>query len=202
MEKYQIILATQNQDKVREIKNIIKSDYFELISLDAFDEVEEVAEDGETLLENATKKAEAIFQKFKVPTLADDTGLEVAYLDGKPGVRSSRFAGEHSTYEENNKKLLSLLKGVPWEERTARFRTIVVFKSDKARFNTEGICEGIIQTELSGENGFGYDPLFYIPDKEKTFAEMGPVEKDRISHRGIAFKRMAKILKDKGEEIF
>ncbi|MEJ2629403.1 MAG: non-canonical purine NTP pyrophosphatase, partial [bacterium] len=125
MEKYQIILATQNQDKVREIKNIIKSDYFELISLDAFDEVEEVAEDGETLLENATKKAEAIFQKFKVPTLADDTGLEVDYLEGKPGVRSSRFAGEHATYEENNKKLLDFLKGVPWEERTARFRTLV-----------------------------------------------------------------------------
>jgi len=202
MERQKIILATRNQDKLKEIKEIFNHDLFELISLDTFDTVPEIIEDGDTLLENATKKAEIVFQKTGLPALADDTGLEVDYLEGRPGVRSSRFAGENVRYEDNNRKLLTLLKNVPWEEREARFRTIVVFKSDKVRFSTEGICPGIIYTELKGKNGFGYDPLFYVPDKEKTLAEMKLVEKNRISHRGIAFKKMAKILKEKEEGIF
>ncbi len=202
MDRKKIVLATRNQDKLKEINDIFNHDFFELISLDTFDAVPEVSEDGETLLANATKKAEVIFQETGLPALADDTGLEVDYLDGKPGVRSSRFAGEDVSYEVNNRKLLDVLKNVPWDERTARFRTIVVFKSDKARFSTEGICEGIIHTELKGRNGFGYDPLFYVPDKEKTLAEMKLLEKNRISHRSIAFKKMARILKDNAEGIF
>ncbi|MFO7892007.1 MAG: RdgB/HAM1 family non-canonical purine NTP pyrophosphatase [bacterium] len=202
MEKKQIVLATRNQDKLKEIRDVFKSDYFELISWDTFDSDSEIIEDGDTLLANATKKAEVVFHKTGLPTLADDTGLEVEYLDGQPGVKSSRFAGENVTYEVNNRKLLDVLKNVPWEERNARFRTIVVFKHNKVRFNTEGICQGIIHTELTGDNGFGYDPLFYIPEKKKTFAEMKPIEKNRISHRGIAFKKMANILKNKANEIF
>lgn len=202
MDKKQIVLATQNQDKIREIKDIFSRTDFEIISLDRFDKEFEIIEDGDTLLENATKKAEVVFQETDLPTLADDTGLEVEYLDGKPGVRSSRFAGENVSYEVNNLKLLDVLKNVPWEQRKARFRTIVVFKYNNVRFNTEGICQGIIHTELTGDSGFGYDPLFYVPEKKKTFAELKPIEKNRISHRGIAFKKMANILKTKANEIF
>lgn len=202
MGKQKIVLATQNQDKIREIREIFSRIDFDIISLDTFDKKFEIIEDGDTLLENATKKAEVVFQVTGLPVLADDTGLEVEYLDGKPGVRSSRFAGENVSYDVNNQKLLDVLKNVPWEQRNAQFRTIVVFKYNKVRFNTEGICQGIIHTELTGDDGFGYDPLFYVPEKKKTFAELKTIEKNRISHRGIAFKKMANILKNKANEIF
>lgn len=191
-----MVIATRNRDKVREIRYIIKDEKWELLSLWDFPTMAEVIEDGKTLLENALKKSRASFVWTGIPSLADDTGLEVDRLNGAPGVRSSRFAGEKVSYHQNNEKLLRLLKGVPLEERTARFRCAVAFIDKKGEQWVEDTCEGIILSEYRGDGGFGYDPLFYIPAIGKTFAEMSPEEKNAISHRGKAFRKMAWQLKN------
>lgn len=191
-----IVLATFNTDKVREIQRILLPAGFELLSLGEFPDAGEIVEDGETLLENALKKAKASFRWTGLPSLADDTGLEVDALNGLPGVRSSRFAGTHASYRENNEKLLRLLQGVRREARTARFRTVVDFVDGVKEQWVEGICEGVILEQYRGVGGFGYDPLFFVPDKNKTFAEMNTEEKNGISHRGIAFRKMADLLKN------
>ncbi len=191
-----LVIATRNRDKVREIRYIIKDEKWELLSLWDFPTMAEVIEDGKTLLENALKKSRASFVWTGIPSLADDTGLEVDRLNGAPGVRSSRFAGEKVSYHQNNEKLLRLLKGVPLEERTARFRCAVAFIDKKGEQWVEDTCEGIILSEYRGDGGFGYDPLFYIPAIGKTFAEMSPEEKNAISHRGKAFRKMAWQLKN------
>ena len=191
MKKRKIILATFNSAKVKEIQQILSLDRFELHHLGEFPNATPVIEDGETLLDNAMKKARTSFQLLGLPSMADDTGLEVDNLDGAPGVRSSRFAGEHANARENNEKLLRLLKGIPFEKRTARFRTVVAFVDGVRDHFVEGVCEGIIHIEYRGQIGFGYDPLFFIPEENKTFAEMEPEQKNRISHRGIAFRKMA-----------
>ena len=191
MKKKQIILATFNSAKVKEIQQIFSLDQFELHSLGEFPHAEPVIEDGETLVDNALKKAHTSFQSLGLLSMADDTGLEVDGLDGAPGVRSSRFAGEHANAQENNEKLLRLLKGIPFEKRTARFRTVVAFVDGGKDHFVEGVCEGIIHLEYRGQMGFGYDPLFFVPEEKKTFAEMTAQQKNRISHRGIAFRKMA-----------
>lgn len=194
MNNLKIVLATRNRDKIIEIKDILDDNRIQLLSLDFFNNIDDIIEDGDTFLENSRKKACTVYENTGLPALADDSGLEVDFLKGAPGVRSRRFAGENSNYKENNLKLLSLLKNVNWEQRTARFRTIVFFKSFDEYFWTEGICEGIINTEICGNNGFGYDPLFYIPCMRKTFSEMSTKEKNKISHRGIAFRKMSGLL--------
>jgi len=198
MKKKVIILATWNPSKVKEIEQILRLDDVELCSLQAFRHAEQVIEDGETLLDNALKKARSAFRKLGLPSMADDTGLEVDALDGAPGVRSSRFAGEHAGARENNEKLLRLLKDVPFDKRTAKFHTVVAYVEEEWTHFTEGVCEGIIHPEYRGKGGFGYDPLFFIPERGKTFAEMTLEEKNRISHRGIAFRKMADWLKKEG----
>jgi len=196
MNKKRIVLATFNKDKVKEIQRILLPTGFELLSLGEFPDAGEIVEDGETLLENALKKAKASFRWTSLPSLADDTGLEVDALDGLPGVRSSRFAGAQASYRENNEKLLRLLQGVQRELRMARFRTVVAFVDGERERWVEGICEGIILERYQGSGGFGYDPLFFVPDKNKTFAEMTTEEKNGISHRGNAFRKMADLLKN------
>jgi len=190
-----LVIATRNQDKVREICDIMKNEKWELLSLLDFLKMAEVIEDGKTLLDNALKKARASFVWTGIPSLADDTGLEVDRLDGAPGVWSSRFAGEKVSYRRNNEKLLRLLKGVPRGERTAHFRCTVAFVDRKGEQWVEDVCDGIILPEYRGKGGFGYDPLFYVPEIGKTFAEMSPEEKNEVSHRGKAFRKMAELLK-------
>ena len=140
---------------------------------------------GSTFLENALLKAKAAFDKFAIPTVADDSGLEVFALENQPGVRSSRFAGENATDEDNNKKLISLIQNIPEKDRKARFVCMAVFVSGESLVTSfaEGSVEGIITDTPKGMNGFGYDPIFYYPPLQKTFAELTPEEKNTVSHR-------------------
>lgn len=190
-----ILLATQNLDKVEEIQSILGLNGWEVFSLRDFPQFSRIEESGATLLENAQKKARMAHQWTGMLSLADDTGLEVDALNGAPGVYSSRFAGEKATYQENIQKLLKLLAGVPESLRTARFRCVVDIVDDVREEYVEGICEGYILSECRGEAGFGYDPVFYVPEMGKTFAEMTLEEKNVISHRGKAFRKAVEIVK-------
>ncbi len=169
---------------------------FELRSAADVPDLSEVVEDGATLEENAFKKAKEIYLRTGIPALSDDTGLEVYYLNMAPGVISARYAGEHVTYEENNKKLLSALEGVPLTGRKARFRCIAAFISDKTEKLTEGICHGHIAISPRGTNGFGYDPIFVPDGYQHSFAELSDETKNIISHRAKAFLRMKEFLSD------
>lgn len=195
MNRKRFVLATRNPDKIKEIMTILKEEGWELLSLMDFPDTDQVEEDGKTFLANALKKARASFQETGIASLADDTGLEVDQLQGAPGVLSSRFAGENVSYSENNEKLLCLLQGIPIEKRTARFRCVVAWVNGRKERWVEGVCGGIILQEYRGVKGFGYDPLFYVPEKGKTFAEMLPEEKNEISHRGNAFRKMAELIR-------
>ncbi|MFA5404577.1 MAG: RdgB/HAM1 family non-canonical purine NTP pyrophosphatase [Ignavibacteria bacterium] len=185
-----IIIATNNKHKVTEIKNILGNDKFELFTLSDLNINIEVEEDKDTLEGNAIKKAEEIFKIAKIPTIADDTGLFVEALKGKPGVYSSRYAGENATYDDNCIKLLESMKDIPEGKRNAYFETVICFyESDNKYHFFKGICKGKITLEKFGKKGFGYDPLF-IPDGfNKTYAEMPDEEKNSISHRGKAFNK-------------
>jgi XTP/dITP diphosphohydrolase len=190
-----LVLATKNNDKIREIRKALAGLPLEILTYHDFDDFPSAAEDQATIEGNAKKKVQAIWEEFHVPALADDTGLFVDALDGLPGVYSSRFAGENASYKENREKLLKLLKGVPLERRTAEFKTAValMIQSDKV-ITVEGECKGYIGFEERGEQGFGYDPIFIYDSTQKTFAEMSLEEKNQISHRGIALQKIKKVL--------
>jgi len=189
-----IILATHNRDKVREIKALLKNTAFNVLTLDDFPEISEIEEHGDTLKQNAYKKAKTVFDITGSLTLADDTGLEVDALDGRPGVFSSRFAGEDASYEDNVNKLLKLMEEVPESGRNARFRCVISIVGHEIEKFAEGICEGTIIKEKRGDRGFGYDPVFYVPEYDTTFAEMDLELKNKISHRGIALNKAIQIL--------
>ena len=195
MVRKRFVLATRNADKVREIQDILGDEGWELLSLRDFPQIGKVDEDGETFLDNAMKKARASYGWTGIPSLADDSGLEVDCLGGAPGVLSSRFAGEGKNYRKNNEKLLRLLEDVPREERRARFRCVVALVDGEKECWVEGVREGVILDELRGDGGFGYDPVFFVPERRKTFAEMTVGEKNGISHRGLAFRKMAEMIK-------
>ena len=190
-----IVLATRNRYKIKEIKKILGSLSVEISSALDFSGLEEVEEDGATLEENASKKAIIVNKFTQKLAIADDSGLEVDALEGRPGVYSSRFAGEDATYDDNNKKLLELMEYVHPKHRTARFVCIVAI-ADKGKVKKiiKGTCEGIIAFEPKGKTGFGYDPLFIIPEYNKTFAELGSEIKNKISHRAKAFLETKKFL--------
>ena len=191
----EIVLATRNRDKVREIKKILNGISARLLSLDDFPGCPEVVEDGETLEANAKKKALVVSQYTKKFSLAEDTGLEVEALSGAPGIHSARFAGDNVTYEDNNKKLLKLMEKFSWGERSARFRCVAALaKPDGEVVTCEVVCEGMIAFEMKGESGFGYDPLFLLPEYSKTFAELGEEMKNKISHRARALGKMKEII--------
>src|SRR5208283_3585758 len=192
MEK--IILATRNFDKVREIRAILSSLPFEICSLKDYPGIPEVIEDGATLEENALKKARQVFQATSLPTLSDDTGLEVFHLGLRPGVLSARYAGLNVTYEDNCRKLLRELQSIPVSNRRARFRCVSIFVDGSREKIAEGICHGKIIEESRGSGGFGYDPIFVPDGYSQTFAELSAEVKNRISHRAKAFTRMAQIL--------
>jgi XTP/dITP diphosphohydrolase len=189
-----LVLATHNRDKVREIKALLQNTSFEVLTLDDFLDIREIEEDGETLEQNAYKKAKTVFDKTGLLTLADDTGLEVDALNGRPGVYSSRFSGENATYEDNVNKLLELMEDVPDPGRDAQFRCVISIVGQDINELVEGICPGKIIRDKRGDRGFGYDPVFYVPQYQKTLAEMDLELKNIISHRGIALKKAIQIL--------
>jgi XTP/dITP diphosphohydrolase len=190
-----IVLATNNLHKIREIKGILTGISAEILTLEDFPGFPQVEETGKTLEENAIIKAQKINKFTGLPSLADDSGLEVDALDGEPGVRSSRFAGEHCSFKDNNLKLLELMQGIPWEQRGAKFVTVVALAKNPGQVHTvKGEIRGIIDLEEKGENGFGYDPVFYVPELKKTFAQLSPEEKNRISHRAKAFKKAGDLI--------
>lgn len=195
MDKF--IIASLNKGKLKEIKEILRDLPFEVLSMAEVGIQKEIDEYGSTFEENALIKARDIFDMTKKAVMADDSGLEVDYLDGAPGIYSARFAGEGASDEDKNNKLLRLLDGVPFEKRTARFVCVVaVILSENNFFTVKGTCEGYIGTKPIGENGFGYDPLFYMPEFKITTAQMNSIQKHQISHRGKALKLMVEKLKE------
>ena len=183
----QLILGTHNKDKGEEFKTLLGDLNVEILTLEQFPQVGEIVEDSETLEGNAQKKAEEVFRITRLPTLADDSGLEVHYLNEEPGVFSSRYAEPNATYENNCKKLLSKLRGVPPRRRAARFRCVVYFMAlGNVYSRAEGICSGVITESPRGTNGFGYDPVFLPDGYSKTLAEMTIPEKKLLSHRAKA----------------
>lgn len=195
----QIIAASRNAHKIKEMNQILSSLGLSVISRDdAGIPPFEVEEDGETFEENSFKKANEIMKVSGLPAVADDSGLAVDYLDGAPGVFSARFAGDECDDSKNNQKLLQLLEGVPYEQRTARFVCVMTLVyPDGTVLRARGECPGHIAGEESGSNGFGYDPLF-IPDGYQTsFGHIPPEEKNRISHRGQALRKLAAMLEER-----
>lgn len=187
-----IVFATRNQDKIKEIKRFfIEMENIRWFSFNDFNDYPTIVEDQPTIEANSQKKALTVAKFYSLPSLADDTGLFVDYLGGEPGVYSSRWAGEGCTYLDNNRKLLEKLKGVPFEKRTATFKCALTFALPDGFFVTEvGEIKGYIALEMKGENGFGYDPLFWVPEVGKTFAELSLEEKNKISHRFRAFQKI------------
>lgn len=190
-----LVLATGNQGKVKEMKAILDELNIEVYSLKDFPEIDEIVEDGATFAENAVIKARAVSKATDLVALADDSGLEVDYLDGAPGIYSARFAGEGKSDADNNDKLLSLLQEVPGNQRTARFRCVIAICTPGGQvYTADGTFEGLIGFELKGDKGFGYDPLFYLPEYGKTSAELDPDLKNQISHRGKALAKAKSVL--------
>lgn len=191
-----ILIATRNKGKVREIKKILDGLPIELLSLDDFKIDTEVAETGSTFEENAVLKATGYGKIAGILTMAEDSGLEVDALGGAPGVLSARYCpGED---EGRNSLVLKNLRGVPFEKRTARFRCAMAIYEPKSKTlkTCQGKMEGIITEAPRGKNGFGYDPVFYLPKFKKTNAEISTEEKNKISHRGKAFRKAKKLLKN------
>jgi len=197
-----IVIATHNQDKCSEMMAIMRDIPIKLLTLNQFPAIGEIIEDGETLEENALIKAKTVQKLTKLPAIADDTGLEVDALGGQPGIYSARYAGENCSYAENINKLLREMINIPQKKRSALFRTSIAYVDDNMELTTEGIVEGIITNVTKGIDGFGYDPVFYIPDLKKTYAEMNIYEKNQISHRGKAVKNMQRLLQSRLPKIF
>ena len=190
-----LILATNNIHKQKEMDALLNDMDIKIVGLNQYSQVGEIDETGKTLTENSFIKSRTVNKLTGVPSLADDTGLEVDALGGKPGVYSARYAGENPTYEDNVNKLLVELGGLPKEKRTARFRTVVTFVDGFEELFSEGVIEGVITSYPKGEDGFGYDPIFQPKGYSLTFAEMAKNEKNNISHRAQALFKMKKILK-------
>jgi XTP/dITP diphosphohydrolase len=192
----EIILATKNRHKAEEIKLILKDLDIKIIPITSFPEYPATVEDGVTLEENAAKKANEAAEFFKKWAIADDSGLEVDYLNGSPGIYSARYAGINCSYDDNNKKLLAELKNVPEEKRTANFRTVIAVASPDGRlFLADGKIFGTIKGCIAGTGGFGYDPVFCVPEYGKTFAELSYEIKNSLSHRAEALRKIKKIIK-------
>ena len=194
----ELVLATGNRDKQQEMKALLQDLGLTIRTLDEFPAAPVVVEDGETCQANAGKKAREIAQFTGALTLADDTGLEVDALGGRPGVFAARYAGIHATYADNCRKLLDELTGVPTEQRGARFLTVVAIADPVSSVEfVEGVLRGRIADHCSGGHGFGYDPVFIVPELGKTLAALTLDQKNRISHRGQALAKAKDVLKRK-----
>jgi XTP/dITP diphosphohydrolase len=193
----ELVLATRNRDKGKELTALLGDLGIRIRTLDEFPEVPDVIEDGETCEANAVKKARAIAEATGRLAVADDTGLEVDALGGRPGVFAARYAGEGATYEDNWRKLLGELARVPPERRTARFVTVaaMAFPADGVQV-ARGVLEGLIAEAPNGTQGFGYDPVFLVPELGKTLAQLSADEKNRISHRAKAFIKVREMIRE------
>ncbi len=190
-----IVLATRNQHKKQELIALLRGLDITIRTLDDFPEAPEVIEDGDTCEANAMKKAVEIARYTGLTAVADDTGLEVDALGGRPGVFAARYAGEQATYEDNCRKLLHELQGIPAERRRGRFVTVAAIATpDGKQMSATGVLEGVIAEEPTGSHGFGYDPVFVLPEYGQTLAQLSPEVKNRISHRARAFTQAKTLL--------
>ena len=198
----ELVLATRNRHKGEELAALLGDMGITIRTLDEFPDAPDVIEDGDTCEANAIKKARAIAEFTGLPAVADDTGLEVDALGGRPGVYAARYAGEDATYEDNCRKLLLELRGVPHERRTARFLTVaaIALPSGGVRV-AQGALDGVIAEEARGALGFGYDPVFLIPELGKTLAQLSPDQKNAISHRAKAFTQAKDLLREMELEV-
>lgn len=187
----ELIFATNNKHKLKEIQKLL-SDKIKLLSLQDISFHEEIPEDYDTLKENALQKARFIYDRYKLNCFADDTGLEIDFLNGAPGVYSARYAGENCSFDDNVNKVLQEMGNT--DRRTARFRTVIALIIDQKEYFFDGIIEGEILRERSGKGGFGYDPIFKPIGYKESFAEMGMHKKNEISHRGLAAKELVNFL--------
>ncbi len=194
-----IVIASNNEGKIKEIKEILGDKGFEILSMKDAGFSDEILEDKDSFEGNALKKAQSVMEVVKEITLADDSGLEVDILDGQPGVHSARFAGNDATDQRNNEKLLRLMEDTPDHNRGAQFRCVIALViPDGRNFFAEGICRGKISKMPFGNNGFGYDPIFIPQGFNKTFAELQEHQKNEISHRAIAIKKIKDIMVKEG----
>jgi len=193
-----LVLATRNRHKGNELASLLADLPVRIRTMDEFPDVPDVVEDGDTCEANAIKKARAVSDATGLMAVADDTGLEVDALDGRPGVYAARYAGPQATYEDNCRKLLGEMAGVPLDRRTARFVTVaaVALPSQTVEVMT-GRLEGLISERPAGARGFGYDPVFYVPELGRTLAELSSEEKNCISHRAKAFAQVRDLLQNR-----
>ena len=199
MNKKKLVFATGNQGKVNEFRQMLGDEY-EILSMKDIGVELDIVEDGATFEENAIIKAKALMEATGEMVLADDSGFEVDALNKEPGIYSSRYMGEDTPYSVKNAELLRRCEGVPDEKRDARFVCVIACAFPDGRVETAtGVIEGKLAHEPKGENGFGYDPIFYLPERGCTTGEMPPEEKNAISHRGIAVRKMGEILKKEGQ---
>jgi XTP/dITP diphosphohydrolase len=188
----ELVFATNNKNKIEEVAHLLKNN-FQLLSLQDIHCIEELPETGNTLEANASQKAKHVHEKFGKNCFADDTGLEIEALNGEPGVFSARYSGEERNAEKNIEKVLTKMKGI--KNRNAKFKTIIALLiNNNKEYLFEGVINGTIATELKGNNGFGYDPIFIPDGNTKSFAEISLEEKNKISHRAIAVKKLAEFL--------
>ena len=198
MNKIRLVFATGNQGKVNEFRQMLGESY-EILSMKDLDVEVEIVEDGKTFEENAVIKAKAVMEATGEMVLADDSGFEVDCLGGEPGIYSARYMGEDTPYSVKNAELLRRCEGVPEDKRDARFVCVIACAYPDGTVDTAtGVIEGKIDHEPKGENGFGYYPVFYLPERGCTTGELPPEEKNAISHRGIAVRKMVEILKKRG----
>ena len=196
-----IVIATRNRHKAVELQTLLHGAGCDAVRLDEIDpdgKIPEVEETGTTFKENALLKAHAIAKATGLPSIADDTGLEVDALGGAPGIFSARYAGENCTYEDNVKKLLRELSDVADDRRTAHFKTVAVYVHKETELSAEGVVEGVITEKAEGVGGFGYDPVFSVWDMKKTYAQLADEEKNRVSHRGKAIRSLIEKLRENG----
>lgn len=189
-----ICFATNNRNKLEEIQQIL-GDSFEILSLKDIGCFDDIAEPHETLEENSAEKAEYIYTRYQIPVFADDTGLEIAALNGAPGVYSARYGGPERSAERNMAKVLGELEGAT--DRSAQFRTIMTYIDESGTFQFEGIVKGRIISERRGEGGFGYDPIFIPDGYDQTFGELPASEKNQISHRVRSLSKLVEFLKSR-----
>jgi XTP/dITP diphosphohydrolase len=194
-----LFIASKNKGKINEIRSVLSGLGIEFFSLLDTPDIPDIEETGTTFEENASIKAQAVFEIVKIPVLADDSGLAVEYLNGAPGVYSARYAGENASDSDNCSKLLNEMERAAYNERKASFICVIILFDGENKRVFEGACNGHIITYLRGENGFGYDPLFVPDNYSKTFAELDLDTKNKISHRGKALASVKKFLELENE---
>ena len=192
----EIVLATHNLDKCKELQQLFNNTNIKIYTLQDFPEIGDIIEDGNTLKENAFIKSQTVYNLTKIPVVSDDTGLFVDALNGKPGIFSARYAGDHCSYSDNVNKLLIEMENIDTSFRTATFKTVVTYISKDLELVAEGSVKGIITKKPKGNKGFGYDPIFYVTELKKTFAEMDTDEKQKFSHRSRSINNLQQLFRE------